>query len=121
MNACIDMVTLLPVVACFAEGETEIVNAKIARCKESDRLSAMCTELTKMGAQIEETAEGLRIYGSQLQGARLFSHADHRVALALSVAGLAAQGDSILEGAECIAKSYPTFAADLCAVGASIG
>lgn len=120
LNDCIDMITIVPVIACFAEGETVIVNAAIARKKESDRIHAIAVELKKMGAQVEEREDGLRIIPSKLKGATVSCHSDHRMALALSVAALAAEGESVIEGVECITKTYPTFQRDFQALGGSI-
>ena len=119
-NPFIDATPLLATLACFAEGPTEIYNAAIARRKESDRLFAIAQELRKMGGIIEEEADGLRILPSPLRGATLFSHRDHRIALSLTVAALAAQGESKIEGADCIAKSYPHFASSFQESGARI-
>ncbi len=120
LNDCIDMITIVPVIACFAEGETVIVNAAIARKKESDRIHAIAVELKKMGAQIEEREDGLRIIPSKLKGATVSCYSDHRMALALSIAAFAAEGESVIEGVECITKTYPTFQRDFQALGGSI-
>jgi 3-phosphoshikimate 1-carboxyvinyltransferase len=120
MNDCIDMITILAVVACFAKGQTQITGAAIARNKECDRLRAITTELRKMGADIEEYAEGLIIQPSFLSGASVRSYCDHRIALSLSVAAMAAYGESVIEDVDCIAKTYSTFSSDLNAVGARI-
>jgi 3-phosphoshikimate 1-carboxyvinyltransferase len=120
LNDLIDMITILPVLACFSDGETEIVNAGIARKKESDRIYAIANELKKMGADIEERQDGLIIKPSLLKGAHLQSYSDHRVALALSVAAFAANGESLIEGIGCIKKTYPTFQYDFQSLGASI-
>lgn len=105
----IDAVPILAVLGCFTSSPLTLVNAAMARKKESDRLSAISLELKKMGARIEEKEDGLVIYPSALQGARLFSHHDHRIAMALAIAALGSKGDSVIEGASCIAKSYPNF------------
>jgi len=121
VNAFIDAMPILSVIACFAEGTTQITNAAIARNKESNRLHAMATELTKMGAKIAQTPDGLLITSSPvLTGAHMHSWHDHRVAMSLSVAALGAHGESLIDGVECIAKTYPHFAHDLCALGARI-
>jgi len=73
-----------------------------------------------MGAKIEEKEDGMIIIPSPLTGAHLFSYADHRMTLALTVAALAAQGESLIEGAECTSKTYPTFKRDFQALGANI-
>lgn len=119
-NEIIDAVPILAVLGCFAEGKTEIVNVAIARKKESDRLSAITQELRKMGALIEEKQESLEVWPSELKGAPLDSHHDHRIAMALVVAALGARGDSTLQGEGCIAKSYPCFVSDFQSIGAKI-
>jgi 3-phosphoshikimate 1-carboxyvinyltransferase len=120
VNPCIDALPILAAIACFAEGETELYNGAIARNKESDRIHAIATELKKMGADIHEKPDGLLIRRSQLKGAHLSTHSDHRIALALSVAALAAKGESLIEGVESIHKSYPTFVLDFAQIGAHI-
>lgn len=120
VNDFIDATPILSVIATYAEGTTEIVNASIARKKESDRLHAMTTELKKMGANIEEKPDGLIISKSQLQGAHLTSWHDHRIAMSLSIAALGAKGETLIDGAECISKTYPAFAHDFRALGADI-
>ena len=118
INDCIDMITILPVLACFAEGRSEIVNGSIARKKESDRIHAISKELKKMGAKIEEREDGMVIEPSFLTGALLESYNDHRMTLALAVAAMGAKGDSHIEGVSCISKTYPTFKRDFQALGA---
>ncbi len=120
INRLIDAITILAVIACFAEGETRITNAAVARQKECDRLHAITLELQKMGANITELADGLIIKHSPLQGAYLYSHQDHRMALALTVAALGANGESKIDGIECVAKTYPNFVQDFQALGAAI-
>jgi 3-phosphoshikimate 1-carboxyvinyltransferase len=118
VNDFIDALPILAVVGCFAEGRTELFNAAVAREKESDRIASMATELKKMGAHIEEKADGLVIYSSKLYGTRLNSYQDHRIALSLSVAAMAARGESVIENIECIDKTFPSFYADFLKVGA---
>ncbi len=113
VNEIIDALPILATLACFAQSETELTGASIARTKECDRIHAIAIELRKMGAQIEEREDGLLIAPSPLQGALLTSHADHRIAMALSVAALGAKGASRIDGIECIGKSYPTFIQDM--------
>lgn len=116
----IDAITLLPVIGCFAEGTTEIVGGKIARFKECDRISSIVSELKKMGAKIEEREDGMTIEQSNLQGALTQSYADHRLAMSLTVAGLAAEGETVISGVESIAKSFPGFFDRLRELGAKI-
>ncbi len=120
VNDFIDAVPILAVIGCFAEGETQLVNASIARCKESNRLACVATELKKMGASIEETEDGLQIKQSQLKGACVKSYGDHRLAMSLIVAGLSAEGETEIQGIECIDKSYPNFIRDFIHIGAKI-
>lgn len=109
VNCFIDGVPILAAFACYAKKPTYLINACPARFKESDRLYAMQTELQKMGAKVESTQDTLTIYPSPLHGADLFSHHDHRIAMALSIAALGAQGSSTLRAINCIDKSYPNF------------
>lgn len=119
-NYCIDALPILAVVGCFAEGPTTLYNASIARYKESDRIWSICEELKKMGAAIEEKSDGLVVHTSSLQGCEVEGHRDHRIALSLAVAALGAKGTTLLKGAECINKSYPTFIKDFQHLGAEI-
>ena len=120
VNDFIDAVPILSVIGCYAAGTTEIVNASIARGKESDRLHAIATELKKMGAQIEEKPDGLIITHSPLRGAPVASWHDHRIAMSLAIAALGAEGDTLIDNVECIAKTYPQFAHDFRVLGATI-
>jgi len=120
VNDFIDAVPILATLACFAKGETRIINAAIARKKECDRLQCITRELRKMGAKIEELPDALIIEGSPLHGANLETYHDHRMVLALAVAALAAKGESSIAGVECAVKSYPGFQKDFCAIGANI-
>jgi 3-phosphoshikimate 1-carboxyvinyltransferase len=120
VNRLIDALPILAVIGCFAEGRTELFNGKIARLKESDRIHAIATELKKMGAQIEETEEGLIIESAPLHGAELMSYRDHRIALSLSVAAMAAKGESVIHGMEAADKTYPGFVREFQSIGAQI-
>ena len=120
INDFIDALPILAVIACFCEGETEIYNAAIARKKESDRIHCIVTELKKMGADIDEKPDGLLVRPTKLHGAHLQTHRDHRLVLALAVAALAAQGESIIEGVGAADKTYPTFLSTFRASGARI-
>lgn len=120
INDYVDAITILAVVGCFAEGTTHLKNAAIARKKESDRISSICKELKKMNAEIQETEDGLIIKKSQLKDATCDSHQDHRIALSLAVAALAAEGTTIIQNVECVKKSYPCFLEHMKALGAQI-
>jgi 3-phosphoshikimate 1-carboxyvinyltransferase len=84
------------------------------RVKESDRIAAVAANLRKMGAEVEERPDGMRIPGGQhLHGAELDSYGDHRIAMAFAVAALRAEGETMIRGADAAGVSYPTFFADL--------
>jgi len=108
-----DLVPICAVLGCFADGETKIINAGRLRIKESDRLNAIATELKKMNADIEETKDGLIIKKSNLKGAEINPHNDHRIAMSCAIAGLSAEGKTIINNAECVNKSYPSFFEDI--------
>jgi 3-phosphoshikimate 1-carboxyvinyltransferase len=120
INDYIDALPILTVMACFAKGETRISGAAIARRKECDRLSCITKELSKMGACIIEHDDALTIQPGDLVGARVHSHNDHRIAMALVVAGLAAKGETTIELVKCVDKSFPNFAFAMQKLGASI-
>ncbi|MCE5285497.1 MAG: 3-phosphoshikimate 1-carboxyvinyltransferase [Pelosinus sp.] len=105
----IDEIPILAVAALFAKGRTVIRGAEELRVKETDRLRAVTSELTKMGAKIEETPDGLIIDGPQkLEFAVCDSHDDHRMAMSLAIAGLAGCGVEI-NNPDCVRISYPDF------------
>jgi 3-phosphoshikimate 1-carboxyvinyltransferase len=120
INDCIDALPILAVVGCFAKGCTKIINASIARKKESDRIHCIATELKKMGAHLEEEQEGLTLFPSALQSACVTSHQDHRLAMALTVACLSSECGGTVLGTECIAKTYPNFYETFSSLGAKI-
>ena len=110
----IDEIPLIALAATQARGHTEIRDASELRVKESDRIATTVSELRKLGADIEETPDGMIINGpTPLTGARGESYGDHRLAMALGVAGLLAEGETVVEGHECVDVSYPGFWADL--------
>jgi 3-phosphoshikimate 1-carboxyvinyltransferase len=107
-------------VACFAEGETRLVNVPQARLKETDRIAVMRGELMKMGADIKELPDGLVVRRSPLRGASVRGHGDHRVVMALAVAGLAAEGETEIDTAESVSVTFPGFGALMRSAGGSI-
>lgn len=109
----IDEVPVLAVAAAVAEGLTTIRDAAELRVKESDRLAAIASELAKLGARIEEHPDGLTIRGGRLLGGEVECYGDHRMAMSLAVAALAASGPVQIHGGECVDISYPTFWSDL--------
>ncbi|MDI6642566.1 MAG: 3-phosphoshikimate 1-carboxyvinyltransferase [Candidatus Hodarchaeaceae archaeon] len=116
-----DLVPVLAVLGSVADGRTRLTNIPHLRFKETDRLRALATELRKLGAEVEELPDELRLEGvGQLRGARLSSYGDHRMAMAFAVAGLAARGKTIVDGAESIPVSYPGFVKDMRKLGAKM-
>jgi 3-phosphoshikimate 1-carboxyvinyltransferase len=113
----IDEMPILAVAAACAEGPTLVRDAAELRVKESDRIRSLASELAKMGVVIEERPDGFRVpgrparAGAPFRGARVSSWGDHRLAMALVVAGLMADGPTLVEGIDCIATSYPDFVA----------
>jgi len=113
-----DLVPALAVLGSIAEGRTRLLNIPHLRLKETDRISALASELRKLGAEVEERPDELRIRGvKRLKGSNLTSYGDHRMAMAFAVAGLVAQGETIIDGAESISVSYPSFAEDIRKLG----
>lgn len=109
MPRLIDEIPVIAVAAMFAEGKTIITGAEELRVKETDRLSAVVNEFSKMGGNIVGTEDGLIIEGTgKLNKANCYSYHDHRIAMALAVAGAAAEGVNI-ENPDCVCISYPTF------------
>ena len=117
----IDEFPIFCVAAAVAKGETVVRDAQELRVKESDRIAVMAAELRKLGAGIEERPDGVRIAGgASLRGAACHSHGDHRIAMALAVAGLAAEGETVVEDVQCIETSFPGFVELFTSLGADI-
>lgn len=121
---CPDIIPVLSVCAAFANGTTEIINAKRLRIKECDRLSAINEELSKLGASIEEKEDSLIIHGNGNKklkgGCEVWSHKDHRICMMLSIASTVCEEEIIIKDAECISKSYPRFFEDFEKIGGCI-
>jgi len=117
-----DLLPTIAVLGAAAEGTTRIVDAEHVRYKETDRVSAMAEELERMGASVEEKHDALVVYGgdSVLRSARVDGRADHRIVMALSVAGLVAEGTTTVAGAEHIDVSFPDFFDVLYGLGADV-
>ena len=116
-----DLVPACTVLACYAKGTSRIFGAHRLRFKESDRLKSLYSELRKMGAQIDMDDDGLTVKGPyRLHGAVINPHNDHRIAMACTVAALGADGQTTIQSAECVRKSYPQFFADLKSIGADV-
>ncbi|MCS7095490.1 MAG: 3-phosphoshikimate 1-carboxyvinyltransferase [Nitrososphaerota archaeon] len=116
-----DLVPACAAIACYTKGTSTIYNAGRLRYKESDRLKALYTEFTKMGADIKIEGDTLRIKGPcRLHGATIDPYSDHRIAMACTVAALGASSETVILNAECVRKSYPQFFRDLSLMGADI-
>ncbi len=111
MNDISDTVMTLGAVACFAQGPTTIRNVAHIRHKETDRLVALATELRRVGAQVEERADGLTITPAPLHGARIETYNDHRMAMSLALVGLRVPG-IVIKNPGCVSKTYPAFFSD---------
>jgi len=106
----IDEIPIIAVVAAFAEGVTIIRNAEELKVKESNRIKAIVTELKKIGAHIEETDDGMIVYGKKsLRGGTVESYNDHRIAMALSIAGLLSEEGVVIDNPYCVDISFPNF------------
>ncbi len=115
-----DSIPILSILGCFAEGETRLYNIESSRIKETDRPLLMVRELTKMGAKIELTDRELIIRQSKLTGAQVNSYGDHRIAMALCIAGLTAEEETIVDKVESASISFPGFDKALKDMGADI-
>ena len=112
----IDELPMLAALGPFTEQGIEIRNAEELRVKESDRIAALAENLRRMGAQVEERPDGLKVGGrsaGRLRGAEIDPRGDHRIAMAFAVAALAAESTTVIRDAECAAVSFPTFYAEL--------
>ena len=108
--ALIDEIPVLAAIAPYSERGIEVRDAKELRVKESDRITAVATNLRRMGALVEEREDGMKIPGGQfLHGAELESFGDHRIAMAFAIAALRAEGETLIDGADAAAISYPAF------------
>ena len=112
----IDELPMLAALGPFTEEGIEIRDAAELRVKESDRIAALAENLRRMGAQVEERPDGLRVEGrkaGKLRGAEIEPHGDHRIAMAFAVAGLAAEGKTVIRDADCAGVSFPSFYKEL--------
>jgi 3-phosphoshikimate 1-carboxyvinyltransferase len=112
----IDELPMLAALGPFTEEGIEIRDARELRVKESDRIAALAENLRRMGATVEERPDGLKVEGrkaGKLRGAEIDPHGDHRIAMAFAVAGLRAEGATVIRDADCAGVSYPAFFADL--------
>ena len=115
-----DLLPTLAVIGAYAQGKTDIINVRQARIKETDRIHAMTEGLRRLGARVEEYPDGMTIYQSKLQGAQVKGYGDHRTVMALAVAGLLAEGVTLIEDSSAIDKTFPTFVTWMRALGAKM-
>ncbi len=116
----IDEFPILAMVASQAQGTTVVSDAAELRVKETDRIANVTVELRKLGVRIEERPDGFVVEGpTRLAGAQVNSHGDHRLAMSLAIAGLLAEGETTIGGAECIVDSFPGFEETLRALSSS--
>ncbi len=120
LNSMPDALCALAVAGCFAEGETRILNVPQARLKETDRIAVMAQELKRMGADIEELDDGLVVRRSRITGTTVEGHGDHRVVMSLAIAGLCAEGRTVVTDAEAASVTFPEFAEIVRACGGDI-
>ncbi|MDV2683477.1 3-phosphoshikimate 1-carboxyvinyltransferase [Alkalihalophilus lindianensis] len=110
----IDEIPVIAVLATQANGKTVIKDAEELKVKETNRIDTVVSELTKLGAQVEATEDGMIIHGSQkLTGGEVDSYGDHRIGMAMAVAGLISEGEVLIKRSEAISVSYPTFFEDI--------
>lgn len=119
LTDCIDLLPTLTVLAAVAKGTSELTGILRARLKESDRVAAMREGLVRMGISVKEEPDRLLIEGAVPRGAVIDSKGDHRVAMAFSVLGVLA-GDTVIEGAECVTKTYPEYWDILKSIGGKV-
>jgi 3-phosphoshikimate 1-carboxyvinyltransferase len=120
LNATPDALPMMAALACFAEGTTRLVNVPQARLKETDRIAVMAAELGKMGATVRELEDGLVIERSQLKATDVSGHDDHRVVMALAVAGCSIAGELSIDTAEAVGVTFPRFVECMQALGATL-
>jgi 3-phosphoshikimate 1-carboxyvinyltransferase len=117
---CPDLFPPLVALACYCDGQTILEGVDRLKHKESDRALALSQEFGKLGANIRIRGNQMKITGGRLRGGKVKAHNDHRIAMALAVAALGADGRVIIEEAECVAKSYPGFFEDLAQLGGKL-
>ena len=116
-----DLAPACVAVACFIRGKSVIRGVRRLRFKESNRIVSLLSEFAKIGTKVSSTNDSIFIEGGgKISGANLYSHNDHRIAMACMVAALGAEGKSIVRGVECINKSYPNFLSDIISLGAEV-
>lgn len=120
MNKTPDALPAMAVTAAFAQGETRLINVAQARNKETDRIKCMALELKKLGARVEELPDGLIIGGTKLKPAVLNGWADHRIVMALAIAGLCLDGQCEIDTAEAMNVTFPDYVELMKSIGANL-
>ncbi|MHC4474200.1 MAG: 3-phosphoshikimate 1-carboxyvinyltransferase [Planctomycetota bacterium] len=120
MNATPDALPAMAVTAAFAEGPTSLVNVAQARGKETDRIKCMAEELEKLGIGVEELPDGLIIRGGEAKAAQLDGRNDHRLVMALSLAGLTLEGQCTIDTAEAVSVTFPKYVELMKSIGANM-
>jgi len=120
MNATPDALPAMAVTAALAEGTTRLVNVPQARNKETDRITCMAQELQKLGGQVEELPDGLIVHHSELTASQVNGHSDHRIVMALALAGLALDEPCMIDTAEAISVTFPNFVDLMRSLGADM-
>lgn len=120
MNRTPDALCAMAVTAALAEGTTRLMNVPQARTKETDRIAGMAEELRKMSVKVEELPDGLIIHHSKLVAAQVNGRSDHRIVMALALAGLAAEGQTVIDTAEAMSVTFPSFVQLMQSLGADM-
>lgn len=120
MNKTPDALPAMAVTAVFAEGTTRLVNVPQARQKETDRIKCMAEELKKMAVKVEELPDGLVIHHSKPKAVNMHGHGDHRIVMAMSLAGMAVDGQCEIDTAEAMSVTFPNFVELMKGIGADI-
>ena len=119
LSDCIDLLPTMAVLAAVADGESEFIGIDRARIKESNRVSALREGLERMGVRVREGKDKLTVAGSIPKGSVIDTKGDHRIAMAFSILG-SAVGETIIDGAECVSKTYPEFWDTLKSIGGKV-
>ncbi len=119
LSDCIDLLPTMAVLAAVADGESEFITIERARIKESNRVSALREGLERMGIKVREEGNKLTVTGSEPKGSVIDTKSDHRIAMAFSILGSVA-GETIIDGAECVSKTFPQFWNVLKSIGGKV-
>jgi 3-phosphoshikimate 1-carboxyvinyltransferase len=120
MNKTPDALPAMAVTAAFAAGTTKLLNVPQAHAKETDRIKCMAEELTKLGVAVEELPDGLIVHGGKPRPAQLHGWGDHRIVMALSLAGLVLNRKCVIDTAEAISVTFPTYVKLMRTLGADM-